>query len=121
MTLYKWSQTAAADANANSTINWAEGQAPSSVNDSARAMMAATAKYRDDISGAIVTCGYVDRLFGFELSGLRRACPSEQANDCLYPGHHQRRDRDAERRLARCKAAALSAECRVARGRHHSG
>jgi hypothetical protein len=57
MTLYKWSQTAAADANADSTINWAEGQAPSSVNDSAHGMMAATAKYRDDIAGAIVTSG----------------------------------------------------------------
>ena len=57
MTLYKWSQTASADATADSTINWAEGQAPSSVNDSARAMMAATAKYRDDIAGAIVTGG----------------------------------------------------------------
>lgn len=57
MTLYKWSQTASADATADSTINWAEGQAPSSVNDSARAMMAATAKFRDDIAGAIVTGG----------------------------------------------------------------
>jgi microcystin-dependent protein len=57
MTLYKWSQTASADATADSTINWAEGQAPSSVNDSARAMMAATAKYRDDIAGAILTSG----------------------------------------------------------------
>ncbi len=57
MTLYKWSQTASADAAADSTINWAEGQAPSSINDSARAMMAATAKYRDDIAGAIVTSG----------------------------------------------------------------
>jgi microcystin-dependent protein len=57
MTFYKWSQTAAADATADSTINWAEGQAPASVNDSARAMMAATAKYRDDIAGAIVTAG----------------------------------------------------------------
>lgn len=57
MTLYKWSKTAASDATADSTINWAEGQAPSSVNDSARAMMAATAKWRDDISGAIVTGG----------------------------------------------------------------
>src|SRR5665213_123064 len=57
MTLFKWSQTASSDASADSTINWAEGQAPSSVNDSARAMMAATAKYRDDIAGAIVTGG----------------------------------------------------------------
>lgn len=57
MTLYKWSQTASADATADSTINWAEGQSPSSVNDSARAMMAAIAKYRDDIAGAIVTSG----------------------------------------------------------------
>jgi len=57
MSLYKWSQTAAADATADASINWQEGQAPSSVNDSARAMMAATAKYRDDIAGAIVTGG----------------------------------------------------------------
>ncbi|WP_426419508.1 phage tail protein [Bradyrhizobium genosp. A] len=57
MTLYKWSQTASADATADSTINWAEGQPPSSVNDSARAMMAAIAKHRDDIAGAIVTSG----------------------------------------------------------------
>jgi microcystin-dependent protein len=57
MTLYKWSQTASADATADSTINWAEGQSPSSVNDSARGMMAAIAKYRDDVAGAIVTTG----------------------------------------------------------------
>ncbi|MET4801524.1 tail fiber protein [Bradyrhizobium sp. LB11.1] len=57
MTLYKWSQTASADATIDSTINWAEGQSPSSVNDSARAMMAAIAKHRDDIAGAIVTSG----------------------------------------------------------------
>jgi microcystin-dependent protein len=57
MTLYKWSQTASADATADPTINWTEGQSPSSVNDSARAMMAAIAKYRDDVAGAIVTSG----------------------------------------------------------------
>lgn len=55
--LYVWSQTAASNSTADSTINWAEGQAPSSVNDSARAMMAGIAKYRDDIAGSITTGG----------------------------------------------------------------
>jgi microcystin-dependent protein len=59
MTFFKWSKTAALDASADSSINWAEGQSPSSVNDSARAMMAAAAKYRDDIAGAIVTAGTI--------------------------------------------------------------
>lgn len=57
MAWYNWSQTASSNATADPSINWAEGQAPSSINDSARAMMAATAKYRDDIAGAIVTAG----------------------------------------------------------------
>jgi microcystin-dependent protein len=57
MTLYKWSKTAANNATVDSSINWQEGQAPSSVNDSARAMMASVAKHRDDIAGAIVTGG----------------------------------------------------------------
>lgn len=57
MAFWSWSKTAATNANADSTINWAEGQAPSSINDSARAMMARTAEYRDDIAGAIVTGG----------------------------------------------------------------
>lgn len=56
-TLFKWSETAAPNANIDSTINWAEGQSPSSVNDSARAMMAAIAKFRDDTSGRAITGG----------------------------------------------------------------
>lgn len=54
---FKWSKTAASNATADPTINWAEGQAPSSVNDSARAMMASSAAYRDDTAGVIVTGG----------------------------------------------------------------
>src|SRR6516165_3580664 len=45
------------NATADGSINWAEGQAPSTVNDSARAMMAAASKYRDDVGGAIATAG----------------------------------------------------------------
>ena len=52
-----WSTTAATNSTADSAVNWAEGQAPSTVNDSARAMMASVAKWRDDLSGAITTAG----------------------------------------------------------------
>jgi microcystin-dependent protein len=54
---YNWSRTAASNATADSTVNWAEGMAPSAVNDSGRAMMASTAAFRDDIAGAIATGG----------------------------------------------------------------
>jgi len=57
MAFWSWSRTAGNNTTADSTINWAEGQAPSTVNDSARAMMARTAEYRDDIAGAITTGG----------------------------------------------------------------
>jgi microcystin-dependent protein len=57
MSFFKWSKTAGNNATADATINWAEGQAPSTVNDSARAMMAAAAKYRDDVAGIIATGG----------------------------------------------------------------
>lgn len=55
--VYTFSKTAASNAGSDSTQNWAEGMAPSAVNDSARALLASIAKYRDDISGAIVTTG----------------------------------------------------------------
>src|SRR5262245_9309127 len=57
MPLYLWSKTAANNAAADPTINYAEGMAPSAVNDSARAAMARTAEWRDDISGTITTGG----------------------------------------------------------------
>lgn len=57
MPFWKWSQTAASNATADSTINWAEGQAPSTVNDSARAMMAAQAKWLADVNGTLTTAG----------------------------------------------------------------
>lgn len=57
MPVFNWSQTPASNSTADPTINYAEGQAPSTLNDSGRAMMAALAKYRDDISGSITTGG----------------------------------------------------------------
>jgi hypothetical protein len=55
--VWQWSHTASTNATIDPTINWAEGMSPSSVNDSARAMMARTADYRDDISGSVVSAG----------------------------------------------------------------
>lgn len=57
MPFWKWSKTAASNGTADPDINWAEGQAPSSVNDSARSMMARLKEWGDDITGAIVTSG----------------------------------------------------------------
>lgn len=54
---WQWSKTASNNAGADPSINWAEGMSPSSINDSARAMMARSAEYRDDISGALNTGG----------------------------------------------------------------
>lgn len=52
-----WSTTAASNATADSTVNFAEGMAPSAVNDSARALMASVAKWRDDLNGSLTTAG----------------------------------------------------------------
>lgn len=54
---YCWSKTAANNADIDNTVNFQEGQAPSSLNDSCRAMMTSVAKWRDDISGSLVTTG----------------------------------------------------------------
>lgn len=52
-----WSQTAANNATADGSINWAEGMPSSQVNDSARAEMASMAKFISDNNGSIVTSG----------------------------------------------------------------
>lgn len=54
---YDWSQTAATNASADSTITWAENQNPDTVNDSARAMMARIAAFRSDIAPTRVSAG----------------------------------------------------------------
>ncbi len=57
MSWWNWSLTAASNGSADPTINFSEGQSPSSVNDSARSLMARSAEYRDLISGKLVTTG----------------------------------------------------------------
>src|SRR6266576_2325747 len=52
-----WSITAASNANADSGINFLEGQARASLNDSMRSVMAAVAKNRNLMAGTIVTTG----------------------------------------------------------------
>src|SRR5258708_1121407 len=57
MPFYLWSQNAASNATADPTCPFPVGMSPSAVGSGIRAEMAALAKYRDDIAGAIVTAG----------------------------------------------------------------
>jgi len=57
MTVFKWSQTAADNDDADSSINFRENQAPSTYNNAARAVMAAVKKWFDDEGGNLVTGG----------------------------------------------------------------
>ncbi len=57
-----WSQTAVTNATVDTNVNLAEGMAASAVNDSARAMMASVAKWRDDQSGTVITSGTTSAL-----------------------------------------------------------
>lgn len=53
--IYDWSLTADKNAHSDSMINWAEGQPPSSVNDSARVMMQRIREYLADNGGSLDT------------------------------------------------------------------
>lgn len=55
--IYDWSTTAASNTNATTGINWDEGQAPGTVNNSARATLAELAKLLADISGTLTGGG----------------------------------------------------------------
>ena len=68
--LWEWSRTAATNASADSGINWAEGMSPAAINNSARGMMAALAKYLYDQSGQIVTAGTSTVYTATTTSGL---------------------------------------------------
>lgn len=60
--IFDWSLTAANNANADSSVNWQEGQLPSSVNDSARAMMTRVAQLLKDIGGTVTAGGTANAI-----------------------------------------------------------
>lgn len=58
-TIRAWSSTAASNGAADSNVNWAEGQAPSTVNDSARYMMKEVADWLASIGYGTLSAGTV--------------------------------------------------------------
>jgi len=60
MSVFDWSLTAGTNASADAAINWVEGQLPNTVNNSARAMMAAISAYIKDSGGYAVLGGSGD-------------------------------------------------------------
>lgn len=55
--MWRWSKTADSNGSIDPAINFAEGQAAKTLNNSSRAMMASLASYRDDVSGVLLTTG----------------------------------------------------------------
>ncbi len=60
--IYSWDLTAANNANSDALVDWSEGQAPSTVNGSAREMMARVAEYLADNGGALTAGGTANAL-----------------------------------------------------------
>lgn len=55
--IFDWSRTADSNGSADDGINWSEGQPPSTVNDSARTMMARLAEFLADMGGTVAATG----------------------------------------------------------------
>lgn len=60
--IFEWSRIAANNANADSNINWAEGQPPSTVNNSARVMMQRIKELLDDLGGVASAAGTANSI-----------------------------------------------------------
>lgn len=84
--IYDWSTTASQNDDADSAINWLEGQDPSDVNDSARAMMVRVAQILKDI-GCVASAGGTANAITVTLSSAfaslanGRICGFIAAND----------------------------------------
>jgi hypothetical protein len=57
MSIWLWSTTATSNATADPAINWSEGQAANTVNNSSRAMMQRMAELLDDLGGTVTVSG----------------------------------------------------------------
>lgn len=60
--IFSWSTTASENATADTSVNWAEGQSPSTVNNSARAMMQRVAELLKDMGGVAVAGGTANAI-----------------------------------------------------------
>lgn len=60
--IYDWSLTAANNGNADSGINWNEGQPPSTVNNSARVMMTRIKELLNDLGGVAAATGTANAI-----------------------------------------------------------
>jgi microcystin-dependent protein len=85
MTFWKWSTNAASNATADSTCPFPEGMAPSALNDGVRGVMAAAAKYRDDIGGMLATAGTATAYTIFSNQGFDTFATMHGAMLCFSP------------------------------------
>ena len=67
---YDWSTTASSNTTADGDINWAEGQDPNTVNDSARQMMGRIAEFLEDLCGTQTVAGTANAITGTLDSGF---------------------------------------------------
>lgn len=68
--IYDWSVTPASNASSDTLITWAEGQAPSTVNNSARQVMGRIAEFIGDVGGSLSAGGTADGLTVTANSGF---------------------------------------------------
>jgi hypothetical protein len=114
--VYLWSATAASNNSADALINWAEGQLPGTVNDSARGMMAAIAKQRALRTGAKTTGGSANAQT--LTSGVGYTALPNPFFAAVEGGLHEHGRNDAQRRLHRSGQRRQCRWCRHDRRRN---
>jgi microcystin-dependent protein len=85
--IYDWSLSAANNGNADASINFAEGQAPSTVNNSARVLMSRVKEFLLDLGGAPIAAGTANAItvtvnspFSAFADGIRIAFRAVETN-----------------------------------------